>query len=104
MKGILLMVRQGDILLRKIKKLPKRATRLNTNVLLEGEATGHAHRIENGQIYQGGFDDTLFVEAIEGTSLVHDEHDPIKLEPGFYQFIRQREYDPDNKSFHWVED
>ena len=103
-----MMIRQGDVLLRKVDKLPKNAIRLESKILLEGEVTGHAHRIDHGYLFQ--FQETwqpeptIFVKAEEGTTLVHEEHGPINLDPGIYQFIRQREYDPDTMSTRWVED
>ena len=90
--------RQGDILIRKIDKLPsgKRKKRLTGHVL-EGEATGHMHRIlelEQAEVLEIG--DGLFVTVGErGVSLVHPEHKTIELPPGDFEIIRQREYSPE---------
>nr|MDO8116609.1 hypothetical protein [Candidatus Sigynarchaeota archaeon] len=84
--------RQGDVLLVEVDEIPKRAKQLQTKIILEGEATGHAHRIVHGEIFQEFTD--MFVDAGDGTKLVHDEHGPIKLEPGIYKVVRQAEYDP----------
>jgi hypothetical protein len=36
--------------------------------------------------------------------LVHEEHASIELDPGVYEVIRQREYDPDTDTTQWVMD
>jgi hypothetical protein len=46
------LYRQGDILFKKIDKIPKKAKKIETDVIVEGEATGHAHKIVNGFIFQ----------------------------------------------------
>ena len=102
-----LIVRQGDLLLKKVASLPKQAKLIKSDVVLEGEATGHAHRIMNGEIFRFWSltsDDQVFIKAKKGAALVHEEHASIELIPGIYEVIRQREYDPDTESTHWVMD
>ncbi|UCE14628.1 MAG: hypothetical protein JSV04_05460, partial [Candidatus Heimdallarchaeota archaeon] len=102
-----LIVRQGDLLLRKVEFLPKRAKIIEGDIVLEGEATGHAHRIVNGEIFRFWSRETgnqLFIKAHEGATLVHEEHSPIDLKSGVYEVRRQREYDPDTKSVRWIMD
>ncbi len=83
--------RQGDILLTKTPEpLDEDAKQRSTNVILQGMATGHAHRIENGEVYDqwGG----IFVKVLPGGGrLVHEEHNPIPLPEGIYQVTRQRQ-------------
>ncbi len=86
------MYRQGDVLLLEIDEIPGGAKPVKSKIVLEGEATGHAHRIVHGTIFTRFMD--MFVEAFDGTELVHDEHGPIKLAPGTYKVVRQVEYDP----------
>jgi hypothetical protein len=94
------MYRQGDVLFVKIRRAPKgeRKPRANGHIL-EGEATGHVHRVcesdlATGEVYEIG--DRLFLSAAaEGISIVHDEHAPIALPPGDYEVVRQREYSPE---------
>ena len=31
----------------------------------------------------------------EGVRIIHEEHDPIILDPGNYEIVRQREYSPE---------
>ena len=62
-------------------------------VVAEGEVTGHAHILDNGALYESlNSDSILFIKSDQKTRIVHDEHLPIKLEPGNYEVIRQREY------------
>jgi hypothetical protein len=98
------MWRQGDVLIATIESVPEGATRRSSPVLLEGELTGHAHRIEvpstaelwecNGQLYMKVIART--------TTIVHDEHNPITLDSGTYRVWRQREYSP--KTIRYVSD
>ncbi|OLS13697.1 MAG: hypothetical protein RBG13Loki_2697 [Promethearchaeota archaeon CR_4] len=99
------MYRQGDVLLLQVTRIPRSAKKSESNVVLKGEVTGHAHCIMGGEIFVFNATDTMYVRAREDTTLVHDEHAPIKLEPGKYQVIRQREFDPEHPDYNvWVED
>ena len=85
--------RQGDVLFVKIEALPAHLTQRKSNVVVEGESTGHAHRLVSGRILEDakGF---LFLEILRNTQVIHEEHHAIDLEPGYYQVTRQREYSP----------
>lgn len=97
------MYRQGDILLKKIETMPDSVKESEDDVILKGEATGHAHRIVNGTIFTRSGTNQMYIEASVGAELVHEEHNTIPLEAGLYEVIRQREYDPDILS-RYVED
>jgi hypothetical protein len=96
------MVRQGDVLLIPVPAVPKRLASVLRErgrlVLALGEATGHAHVVESESAELVSADDArelyLLVHGPEPATLEHDEHDPIPLEPGVYQVVRQREYEP----------
>lgn len=63
-------------------------------VLVEGETTGHAHRLAaptRGAILTGP-DGALYVDITHTTQVVHEEHGPITLDPGLWLVVRQREY------------
>jgi hypothetical protein len=94
MKKAFVMHRQGDVLFLKVADLPAALIERKSNVLVEGEATGHAHRLTAGQIWQTG-EGLLYLRAMAGSLIVHEEHAPIELEPGYWQVIRQREYSPE---------
>jgi len=96
------MYRQGDVLVRKIEKLPKKVRKLEEDIIVMGEATGHAHRIQNGTLFLSG--STMYLQADAGATLVHEEHAPIELDPGIYEVVRQREFDPITQRDPWVVD
>lgn len=87
--------RQGDVLIADIPALPESSTRRESPVLVTGEATGHAHRVEapetaevwvvNGQLY---------LKVLDPTRIIHEEHLPITIPPGIYRIWQQREYTP----------
>jgi hypothetical protein len=97
----IIMHRQGDVLFVKVADLPPKLLKRKSNVLVEGEATGHAHRCTSGQIWQTR-EGLLYLRAVAGSLIVHEEHAPIELEPGYWQVIRQREYAP--SAIRWVRD
>lgn len=91
-------VRQGDVLLVKVGKVPAKVKRLGTNIVAYGEVTGHCHKVE----VDAG--DVTLVEDEEGNMFVnvkgkatmkHDEHAPIGLDEGSYKVVIQREYTPE---------
>jgi hypothetical protein len=85
--------------------------KLQTNILREGEATGHKHQVITqtpdvasilapaGQFIRGlasmaviGSEDRMLV-ATKPVEVVHPEHKPLSLPEGNYLVIVQREYD-----------
>jgi hypothetical protein len=93
--------RQGDVLFVKVADLPAALVERKSDVLVEGEATGHAHRLTAGQVWQTR-EGLLFLSAVAGSKIVHEEHAALELEPGYWQVIRQREYSPE--VIRWVRD
>jgi hypothetical protein len=87
------MHRQGDILLTAIDQLPEGLTLRPGNVIVMGEATGHAHRLQAGSVLEDA-QGHLFLEVPVPTRVVHQEHHSIELKPGCYQVTWQREYVP----------
>ncbi|MBI3929764.1 MAG: hypothetical protein HY319_29760 [Armatimonadetes bacterium] len=86
------MYRQGDVLIVPAPKLPL-GKPLKTNVLAEGEITGHAHRLEgDGRLVRSG--EELYLEVRDRSTLTHEEHGPVTLPKGLYQVIQQREFAP----------
>jgi hypothetical protein len=103
------LVRQGDLLLVPVAELPEHVGRLGSGrlVLAEGEATGHAHVVddESASLYGRSWDPVRYL-SIEGDAsvlLVHEEHDQLPLVPGVYEVRRQREYVP-QRTARWVAD
>jgi hypothetical protein len=95
------LLRQGDVLLVPVESVPSRARAIVDGrrrlVLAEGEATGHAHVVRGRRAqllaHRSPTRHYLLVEA-EPATLVHEEHDPIRIPPGSYRVVRQREYEP----------
>ena len=100
--------RQGDVVLVKVDTIPAGfvdAPRDNLGriVLAYGESSGHAHAIRNmgvcGFRLAGSEDVDYVMVGGSGATLNHEyesgqmaEHQPLMLEPGAYQVVRQREY------------
>jgi hypothetical protein len=89
--------RQGDVLLVPIATLPPNATLVSCDdavVLAYGEATGHRHQISAKYANLYECDGGRLIKAKTGACLLHEEHAPIVLQPGFYKVVQQREYHP----------
>ena len=88
------MKRQGDLLIVKVNSIPDDAVRQKSRILAEGEATGHMHELEKGEVYEK--EGILYFRVSDGdvSTLNHPEHKAIEFEPGEYKVIRQREYEP----------
>lgn len=93
------MYRQGDVLFTRIEKLPGgRRKRRPDGHILEGEATGHVHRVETleaAEVLEIEAGLYMRVSAEGGVAIVHEEHSPLLLPPGDYEVTRQREYSPE---------
>jgi hypothetical protein len=87
--------RHGDVLIMAPVPLPAEAKRRESNVVAEGEATGHAHRISHGSVWET--DGGLMLCADDGAALTHEEHCRLELprtvKGTAYPIIIQREYD-----------
>jgi len=93
-----LKFRQGDVGLIPVAEIPAGAKPVKRDkgriVLAYGEVTGHAHAIggSTATLYQAGED--RFLSVTRKTSLKHEEHAKVVLEPGVYKVRHQREYSP----------
>jgi len=92
---------QGDVLIKKINKLPDNAFQIKTNVLVTGELTGHAHRVDNrGKVFKHG--NRILPFLVNDTDyeieIIHEEHHTIKIPPGIFKIDKVKEYD------HFVEE
>jgi hypothetical protein len=88
-----MVFRQGDVLLTPTEYL--RGTKLPNLTLAEGELTGHAHRITQGdaELYQN--DEILYLKVLSPSALLtHEEHQSIEIPRGDWQVRIQREYTP----------
>ena len=92
------MIRQGDVLLRKITKLPegmKPSQPIDGRLILAyGETTGHHHSVTANvaTLFEDG--NKMVLAVREPTILDHQEHAQVEIMPGIYWVVRQREYTP----------
>lgn len=98
MKNKIEMIQQGDVLLRRVAALPADCKKLKTKTVAEGEATGHHHTLDlehpdvclmsapDGRVFvvNGGEADAV---------LTHQEHKPVAIPPGVFEFGQVREKD-----------
>ena len=98
------LYQQGDVLFFRCED--DEDFRKNTDkkacVLVEGEATGHAH-VADPSVAVGlhSAEDILAVLEVpeEGGTITHEEHKPIILPKGKYHVKQVREYDPESPTF-----
>lgn len=91
---------QGDVIFKKIDSIPNGLEKIDSEVIQEGEATGHAHRLfeTEYEFYSEPKTKKRFLRIIEGGAVRHEEHKEITLPPGEYEVGIVREYD------HWMEE
>ncbi len=87
------MYQQGDVLLTPCTAVPLAAKALPHKKLAEGEATGHAHVAEAPDVRLFEVDGVLYMSAPTGTTIKHQEHNPITVPPGTYKRGIVQEYD-----------
>lgn len=82
-------IQQGDVLLQRIKELPKGAKTVKRDngdiVLAYGEVTGHAHRIKDidAMFYEAG--GKFYLKTDKPINLRHEEHHEQVIEPGIWE-------------------
>jgi hypothetical protein len=90
-----LQYRQGDLLFVLQEERPAvELTVRPSQVIVAGEATGHAHRLTGGSVLEAP-DGKLYLDLVKPTRVVHEEHDALTLGAGWWLVVRQREYTPD---------
>lgn len=98
---------QGDVIIRRELEIPADAIRVIRQkrgfVLAEGEATGHAHVIEE-EIEMYEKDGVLYLKVERPVTVKHEEHKPISLDKGIYKIGIVREYDPFDEEVRKVAD
>lgn len=91
--------RQGDVLFRRVQGIPAgHGKKRPDGHILEGEATGHVHRLEDvtaAEVLEVGEKMYLSVTAEGGVSIIHEEHASLVIPKGEYEIVRQREYSPE---------
>lgn len=87
--------RHGDVQLTKIDGIPEGVVSLGARKeLAYGEVTGHAHRIDVGELFQAK-DGSLYLKVDVLAKLSHEEHKAQTILPGTYRVGIKRQYEPD---------
>ncbi len=88
--------KHGDIFIATIDAIPGDVIRRPAWVLVEGEATGHSHRLDQSGVadrLERG--ETLYLRVLADRATVIDhQHRPITLPHGLYQVWQQGEPSP----------
>lgn len=101
------IIRHGDVLLKRIDKLPDylgAAKQRKSKVILNGEVTGHSHRICDGETQILDYYETTwrstepvlrasYLQVETPATITHEEHGPLPLTIGIYEIVRAREFD-----------
>jgi hypothetical protein len=88
-------IRQGDVILLPAEQVEGKT--LPHLTLAEGEVTGHAHRISDGQAELREEKGTLYLRVLSPeATLTHEEHKAIKIPQGSWMVRIQREYEPNS--------
>lgn len=88
-------VRQGDVLLQRVRTLPKGATpqaRDNGRLVLAyGEVTGHAHVVETDahvvEAFLATLDNRTYLSVPATARVVHEEHGTIPIPAGVWEVV-----------------
>lgn len=92
--------RQGDVLIVPVDKIPEEAKADEGNaVLVEGEVTGHAHRIRHSDLMAKKamlmmVGTQMYLRALQEIHIDHEDHGTNILPPGDYEIRRQQEFTP----------
>lgn len=86
--------RQGDQLIREISSIPSTAKPISTNIIAEGEKSGHNHVLNGShQIYETD-DKQMYFEAKQELKIEHPEHNTIIIPKGIYTVVHERSFNP----------
>lgn len=91
--------RHGEIIFKKISKIPSGLKESKTNILATG-SHGHSHTFKGGKFYDKKENDFVFgYFKAKDTSILHPEHSPnigdAIIPDGNYQLIKQHEFTPE---------
>ena len=92
-------IRQGDVILVPCEKPTGDAVEHKELTLALGEATGHHHTVypeqKTGVVREWKNKDGRFIEVDSRFWLRHQEHAPVRIDPGqYYRIGEESEYDP----------
>ena len=86
----LLNARHGDLRIQEVSSIPHEAKAISTNIIAEGEKTGHNHVLNGShQIYETT-DNHKYFEAKQELKIEHPEHNTIIIPKGIYTVVHER--------------
>lgn len=89
------IIRQGDVLIKPIDKIPSTAKLVKNNILAYGEVTGHSHKIigDGATCFADG-DGELpdYVATSQDVKVAHDEHSALPIYRRENVVVRQSEF------------
>lgn len=85
-------IRQGDVQFVNVDAVPDGAAPRAGRVLFRGEATGHAHVVDVGELFETR-DGLLYLRTSKLASVSHEEHKTVTLQPGIYLVSQKRQLD-----------
>ena len=98
-------MRHGDLWFKYIEKLPEGLKELKTNIVAQGEVTGHAHTLigDDFKIYEDN-KGVMYLSISAPTKITHQEHGVKEFAPGFIVVEHEREFDPFSEEIKRVQD
>lgn len=101
------ILRHGDLLIKEITKLPEDLKEIKTNIVAEGEFTGHNHTViteDNSIAVYSSFDGKKYLNCIKDAKISHQEHKTLEIPCGIYEVIIEQEFDPFEQKIRQVRD
>jgi len=97
-------LQQGDVNIWQ-SRVPEDAISRKSNVVAEGESTGHKHQIVGTDFKMMEMGNRIFARILSGDcAIVHEEHKRIDLPVGDYEFGPTYEYDYETEESRHVRD
>lgn len=93
-----LIARQGDVLVFRLDAIPETVEPAPNGTIREGESTGHHHSVAVADVehYISTADAAEhYLRVVRTTTLAHQEHGAVTLEPGLYMARPKRTYTPE---------
>jgi len=86
-------IRQGDVLLVRLRRLPRSAHRRQETVLSIPGENGHRHLLEGAELYEANGRALAVVPKGKTAILEHDEHPSVSVPHGVWEIRLPRTYD-----------
>jgi hypothetical protein len=86
---------QGDVIGRKLCEMPVGEHKVlgRKRVVLAHGESGHSHVVEEDEAELIEIGGRMLLNLTKEATVKHEEHKPIKLEPGIWEIGRVKEYD-----------